>query len=311
MQKDNFSPIILFVYNRLQHTRLTVEALLKNHLAKDSDIYIFADGAKEGDSEEKKHKVEEVREYIHTISGFKTITIEEAPKNKGLANSVIYGVTKVMEKHGKAIIVEDDIITNPFFLTFMNDCLNKYEDDKRLYSIGAYAYDIRFPHWHKENVYVVPRVESWGWATWKDRWDTADWQVTDYEKMLATPSMVKEFRRGGRDLWHMLKNQMEGKIDSWAVRWHYSMYKQNAYCLYPKKGYASNIGFDGSGVHCDSTSTGSSAAMQASEQSYDIVLPDTLNEDKYIERSFYVYWRNKTISPLHRLYYSILHYLHI
>lgn len=244
------APIILFVYNRLWHTRQTVEALQKNELVTESELYVFCDGPKESATDEQREKVHEVQEYVQSITGFKKLHIKVQESNMGLANSVINGVTEVVEKYGKVIVVEDDIVTHPFFLRFMNDCLNVYEDRLDIFMIGGYNPNIKFPSKYKDDLYVVHRSCSWGWATWRNRWILADWNVSDYYLMCENQSLQNRFNRGGGDMFPMLKAQMDGKIDSWAIRWDYSMYKHDALCVRPVKSLCSNCGLDGSGVHC-------------------------------------------------------------
>lgn len=279
------APIILFVYNRLEHTLKTVEALRKNELASESILYVFSDGPKEDATEEQKNKIVHVRNYIHTITGFKQIIIEEAPFNKGLANSVIYGVTKVINKHGKVIVIEDDIVTHPFFLRFMNDCLERYENRKDIFMIGGFNQQFHFPWWYRKDVYLAHRVCSWGWATWTDRWNKADWDVSDYAKICNDPQQQEIFNRGGDDLFPMLTDQMEGRIDSWAIRWEYCLYKHNATCLRPKKTLVNNCGFDGSGVHCGIIRSNYTADFYTNP-TYGIRLPKRIKKVGTIENNF-------------------------
>lgn len=286
------APIILFVYNRPEHTKKTVDALKKNEFASESVLYVFSDGAKEDATEEQKNKIREIRNYIHTITGFKELIIEEAPKNKGLANSVIYGVTKVINKHGKAIVVEDDIVTHPFFLRFMNECLDNYKDRDDIFMIGGYNQRFNFPWWYRKDIYLAHRVCSWGWATWKSRWDKADWAVEEYSFMCKNPKKQTLFNRGGEDLFPMLTAQMDGKIDSWAIRWEYSLYKFNAVCIRPRFSFVVNCGFDGSGVHCGKVRDNYSADMY-NRKKYCISLPINIRTHKAIE----IVFRN-TISPV-------------
>jgi len=277
-------PIILFVYNRLEHTKKTVDALKKNEFASESVLYVFSDGAKEDATEEQKNKIREIRNYIHTITGFKELIIEEAPKNKGLANSVIYGVTKVINKHGKAIVVEDDIVTHPFFLRFMNECLDKYEDRKDIFMIGGYNMAFKFPWWYWKDIYVVHRSCSWGWATWKSRWDLADWSVSDYSIMCQDINLQNKFNRGGNDMFPMLKSQMNGKIDSWAIRWDYSLYKHDAVCIRPVRTLVTNNGMDGTGIHCKQTDD--KTAKPYNKLTYEIKLYKRLKVYTSIEQAF-------------------------
>ncbi|HCY74983.1 MAG TPA: sugar transferase [Ignavibacteriales bacterium] len=246
----NLAPIILFVYNRPEHTKKTVDALRLNNLASESLLFIFSDGNK---NENDIKAVEEVRNYIATISGFKDVKITLRKKNLGLADSVISGVTEVIEKSGKAIILEDDIVTSPYFLKFTNEALDFYEKDKIIYSISGYNFPIKIPKSYQHQIYVSPRPSSWGWATWKDRWEKVDWIISDYDQFISNKKEIKKFNLGGDDLTRMLKKQMSGKINSWAIRWTYAHYKGKGYCLFPIKSFAKNIGADRSGVHTRKT----------------------------------------------------------
>lgn len=278
------APIVLFVYNRLGHTRKTVEALQKNELASDSILYVFSDGVKEKASLEQENRVNEVRDYIHTITGFKQVIVEESSKNKGLANSVIAGVTKVINEYGKVIVVEDDIVTHKYFLHFMNDCLDTYERRQDIFMIGGFGRDLKLPRHYKNDIYLVHRSNSWGWATWKNRWEKADWNITDFDSMCRDESKQSLFNRGGHDMFPMLKAQMEGKIDSWAIRWDYCMYKNDAYCIHPVKTFNHNMGFDGTGVHC--ASLGNDIAASLYDGSYSVELPLNIKANHIIEREF-------------------------
>ncbi|MBP5592315.1 glycosyltransferase [bacterium] len=242
------APIVLFVYNRPWHTQQTVEALQKNDWAAESDLFIFADGAKT----ENDEKVNEVRKYIKTITGFKSITIFEKEKNCGLANSVIAGVAEIINKFGKVIVVEDDIVTSKYFLKFMNEALNFFENDERIFSVSGYTYHAKtmeIPRNYKHDIYLSYRHGSWGWGTWKDRWESVDWDITDFKEFCKNPKLQNAFNRGGADMSNMLKAQMEGKIDSWAIRFDYSLFKQNKFNIRPVKSLVTNVGLDNSGTH--------------------------------------------------------------
>lgn len=247
------TPIVLFIYNRPYHTKQTVEALEKNELAKDSILYIFSDGPK-GDKD--VDKVNEVREYIKTVNGFKDVIITESEKNKGLANSIISGVTEVINKHERVIVLEDDLITSQSFILYINKLLNYYEDIDKIYSVTGYNHSkklMKVPDNYNYNIYFCPRACSWSWATWKNRWEKVDWKVKDYDRFLKNKKDQIEFNKTGNDKSKMLISQMNGEIDSWAIRWDYHHFKNNAYCIYPTKSYINNIGHDGSGVHCGSS----------------------------------------------------------
>lgn len=246
---NKLAPVILFVYARPSHTKNMIEALSKNVLANESDIYIFSDNAKK---EKDIEKVKEVRKIINSIpqnNYFKNATIIEAEKNKGLAKSVIEGVDEIINKYGKAIVLEDDLITSKYFLKYMNNALEFYEKDENIWSISGYNLPIDIPKEYKYDVYLGYRGCSWGWATWADRWNTVDWLVNDYKKFKHSYNKRKKINRGGPDMAQMLDSQMECKCDSWAIRWCYEQSKQDKYTIYPVKSLVQNYGLDGTGTH--------------------------------------------------------------
>lgn len=174
-------------------------------------------------------------------------------RNFGLANSIISGVTQVIESYGKAIVLEDDMISSPYFLKYMNEVLNIFETDQRIFSVTGYTFPIKIPENYKQSLYLSPRSSSWGWGTWKNRWEKADWEVKDFQSFITDKSRVESFNKGGDDLTRMLKNSISGKVDSWSVKWTYTHFLNNAYCVYPVKSRIKNIGTDSSGVHTSKT----------------------------------------------------------
>jgi hypothetical protein len=248
--ETELAPIALFVYNRLWHTQKTIESLIKNSKAKDSVLYIFSDAPK---SEIDKKSVKDVRNYIRSISGFKDIQIQEREQNLGLATSIISGVSTVIRKNGKIIVVEDDLIASRNFIQFMNDCLEFYKGNDKIFSISGYSYPIEIPKSYKNDLYLLPRSSSWGWGTWLDKWSKADWEIKDYSDFIRSKNKRISFNIGGDDLTDMLISQKRGKIDSWAIRWCYAHYKNNAFCLYPRVSKIQNIGNDNSGTHSKKT----------------------------------------------------------
>ena len=244
------APIVLFVYNRPWHTQQTVKALQKNELADRSDFFIYSDGPKDEQSEEA---VQKVRKYIHTIDGFKTVTIRKREKNLGLADSIIDGVSKVVNKYGRVIVLEDDLVTSPYFLKFMNEGLEFYKEKEEVMSISGYNHPesiMPIPDTYREDIYFNYRNSSWGWATWNDRWEKVDWDVKDFEDFINNRRLKKRFNRGGDDMAEMLQSQMEGEIDSWAIRFSYAHFKNNCLSVCPINSYIENIGHDGTGEHC-------------------------------------------------------------
>lgn len=244
------APIILFVYNRPWHTRQTVEALKKNELAAESELYIFSDGPRPDASEECLANIAIVRQYIHTTVGFKKVIIEESVDNIGLDNSILNGVSKILEKKGRAIVLEDDIVTHHHFLQYMNDCLSKYHKDETTYMVSGFSCNINFPPFYKKNIYMLHRPSSWGWGIWHDRWTNIIWDKAQLSIDNFTPKQIKKFNRGGNDLFQMYSSFYRDDIMPWDLRFAYNMYLNDAFCVYPRFSFVENIGLDGSGEHC-------------------------------------------------------------
>lgn len=248
----NLAPILLFTYNRPEHTRRTLQALSQNVLADQSDLFIFCDGPKESASEEQKNAIDEVHQIVRERNWCKRVIIKEAPENKGLANSIIGGVSEVIEEYGRAIILEDDILTSKWFLKYMNAALDYYESYSGVYSISANRPPegkMDIPSNYPYDVFASLRNYCWGWATWKDRWKKVDWSVDCLTGFLGQTEQIKAYNRGGDDLTDLMLLQRDGKIDSWAVRFGFEHFKQHAVAILPCHAYASNIGFDGTGTH--------------------------------------------------------------
>ena len=218
-----------------------------NEMALHSDLFVFADGAK---SERDHAGVAAVREFIRTIDGFRSVTLIERDCNLGLSRSVIEGVTRLCDEYGRAIAVEDDVITSPDFLPFMNDALERYENEPNAFSICAFTPPIVASGSYKYDAFWSYRFACWGWGTWRDRWERADWLVRDYPEFAADRRKQMRFNRGGEDLSWFLSLHMEGRIDSWDTIWAYTHHKHDAMALLPVISKAYNIGFDGSGTHC-------------------------------------------------------------
>lgn len=238
------APVLIFCYKRLDTLQQTITALKNNFLSLESDLIIFSDGAK-NKADEKQ--VSEVRAFIKTISGFKRIIIKENQENKGLAASIIEGVTEIINVVDKVIVLEDDLIVSNNFLNFMNEALHYYQTNKSIFSISGYSIPIKSKT--KDDVYFTKRGSSWGWATWKDRWNNIDWEVDDYSIFIKDRNKHKDFNKMGSDLSSMLKKQMEGQINSWAIRWVFHQFNQNLYTVYPIKSKVLNEGFGLSATH--------------------------------------------------------------
>lgn len=247
------APVVLFVYNRLDHTMNMIESLKNNLMAKDTDLYVFSDAAK---TEKGQESVALVRKYIRQTDWrkyFCKVTVVEADKNRGLAKSIIGGVTEILKEYGKVIVVEDDLVLSPYFLQYMNGALDYYADIEDVWSISGYSFPMKSLKKYPHDVFYSYRGTSWGWATWLDRWEMTDWDVKDFPKLMSDKEWQKRFNRGGNDLTQMLKAQMEGRINSWAIRWVFTQSNLEMYTVYPKHSYILNDGCDGSGTHVGNT----------------------------------------------------------
>lgn len=241
------APICLFTFNRLDETKATIEALKKNYLAKQSLLFIFSDGWK---TNTQKSKILELRSYLKTVSGFKKVQIIESSTNKGLANSIIDGVTSIIKDYEKVIVLEDDLITSPNFLDFMNSSLLDFRKRKDILSISGHTLKFKLPKNYNSDVYLFGRAASWGWATWKDRWQKIDWQIKDWDNFKNNLSEQKKFNANGSDMSNMLKDYFEGKNNSWAIRFCYNQFKLNMFTVFPVLSKVNNIGFGEDATNC-------------------------------------------------------------
>jgi len=226
------------------HTQQTIEALLKNTEAKDSDLIIYSDAAKDDSGQQA---VDDVRAYLKTISGFRSIRVVEQEKNMGLAKSIISGVTEVVEEYGRVIVLEDDMVTSPYFLEYMNDGLNLYADEEKVISIHAYS----FPIDDLPETFFIKGASCWGWATWQRGWELFEEDgAALYERLQELKLMDRFNLYGAYPYKQMLLDQIEGKNNSWAVRWYASALLADKLSLHSGKSLLMNIGLDGSGSHC-------------------------------------------------------------
>lgn len=248
-EEINLAPVVVFGYNRPDHIRKCLMALNDCLMADKTDIYIFVDGPKKESEQENVCMVQSVVIDFEKKSNFASTTYYFKDNNFGLANSIIEGVSRIIEKYGRVIVVEDDLIVNPFFIKYSNEALDFYKNNVQIWSVSAFSYDLNSLREYKRDVFFVRRGCSCGWATWKDRWETVDWKCKKYNTFLYMIYYSWLFMLGGRDLPIMLREQMNGKIDSWAVRWCFSQACQKKITVYPWKSLIENIGCDGSGIH--------------------------------------------------------------
>ncbi len=239
------APIALFVYNRADHLAKTLAALKANVQASESELFIFSDAAK---NDAAFAAVAEVRNTIHRITGFKAISIVERTQNWGLAKSIIEGVTQLVNQYGRVIVLEDDLVTSPYFLSYMNDALDRYENEEQVMQISGHMFPVQVRH--DKDAFFLPFTTSWGWATWKRAWAEFDADATEYNLLKDDFNLRKQFDlEGTYPYFNMLEAHFEGKVDSWAIRWYLTVFFKRGLTLFPCQSLVSNTGFDGSGTH--------------------------------------------------------------
>lgn len=242
------APIALFVYRRAKHLETTLRALSANTCAAESDLFVFSDG---WISHDDRSDVQSVRDIASKITGFRTVTVVKRPVNLGLSRSIILGVTEILERYGRVIVLEDDIVTSPYFLRYMNDALSLYQADEMIASIHGYTYPV---HGTLPETFFLRGTDCWGWATWSRAWDLFDADGAFLLKTLEKRRLVHAFNLGGAYPYsRMLRDQVRQRNDSWAIRWHASAFLGGKLTLFPGQSLVRNIGTDGTGRHCTET----------------------------------------------------------
>ena len=241
------SPLCLFVFKRYDTTKQMLEALTVCPECAESDIYVFMDAARNNDEIEE---VKRVRALFDNIQGFRNVYTFPASTNKGLANSIIDGVTIVLEDNDDVIVLEDDLVVSSDFLSFMNNALNAYRTRPDIWSISGYTPQLKVLEGDDKNgVFLVPRAQCWGWATWRDRWQKVDWNISDFQELKRSKTAQKQFNQGGDDLFRTLEMERRKRIESWAVRWAYAASKNKTYTVNPMQSKVQNIGMSSSQSH--------------------------------------------------------------
>lgn len=291
------APVALFVYNRPLHTRQTIEALLANAEAKDTDLYVFSDAAK---NEVSSKSVSEVRAYIHQVTGFHSVTMVERQENLGLAVSIISGVTEVCQKHGRIIVLEDDLVTSPYFLRYMNDALDYYEKDERVISISGYSYPVKEK---LPETFFLLGADCWGWATWSRGWSLFEQDGRSLLDQLIKQKLADKFDLDrSYPYTKMLKDQIAGKNNSWAIRWYASAFLKKKLTLYPGTSLVLNIGMDNSGTHCSSSVEYQGGLAEKPVE----VLPITVEEGKSPRQAFIGFHRKSRKNLFVRVFRKLL-----
>ena len=289
---NKLAPIVVFTYNRPEHTLRTFNALLENPLANESDIIIYSDSAKTANHNKA---VDEVRSFLSEITGFRSKKVIHRDNNFGLAESIIQGVTGVLQESEKVIVLEDDMVVSPYFLEYMNEALDQFVDDNRVISVHGYVYpvDIKLPE-----AFFLPGADCWGWATWRRGWEIFNPNGQYLLDELVRRHLIQEFDyNGAYPFSNMLKAQVKGANDSWAIRWHASAFLAGKLTLYPGRSLVHNSGNDGSGTHC-----GTSDSMDIKLSETKINLNNIAVESSRIGReAFEIFFRQSQKSLLHRL----------
>ncbi|MEC9022413.1 MAG: glycosyltransferase [Pseudomonadota bacterium] len=277
----NYAPVALFCYNRPDHLKRTVTALAHNLLASETDLYIFSDGPR---SDIDAPYVQEIRQFIKTIRGFQSIQIKESPNNIGLARSIIGGVSEVLQKHQRIIVIEDDIVLSESALKYFNDALDFYQFSENIYSISGYNFpDFPRPKNYMFDTYIIPRMQCWGWSTWREKWAHADFDMEDFDKFINDQKAVAKYiKRIGVNSLNTLKSCVQDGKDVWACRWVYAHFRDNAYCVCPIESFVENIGLDGSGENCGNMNIENQARLNAAK-SFNFVSDAKLNQEIFGE----------------------------
>ena len=251
------APVVLFAYRRPIHTQRVIDALLANSEAVDTDLIVFVDGPK---SPAEKQSINEVLAVFSSLTGFASIDVKSSPKNLGLARSVIQGVTSTLEQHDRVIVLEDDILVSPYFLEYMNSALKIYENEEAVASVHGYTYPIEL---ELPPSFFIRGADCWGWATWRRAWKKFNPDGKDLLKRLEKSGQTNDFDFNGSARYtDMLRDQISGKNDSWAVRWYASAFLENMLTLYPGDSLVRNIGLDGSGTHSGSSTELDTSVVQ-------------------------------------------------
>lgn len=252
--RHDLAPIVVFAFNRPGHLRRTLEALSANTLAAESAVTIFCDGPR---TAEEHRLTDAVRSVARSAKGFATLNLVERSSNLGCAGSVMDGLTQMFSQNEKVIVIEDDILTSPFTLSYLNTALEHFRMRNNVFSISAWAPPptlFRLPQDAEGDIYYVPRFHCWGWASWRDRFERVDWAVKDYVRFNSSPYLRRLYAQQGGDLPAILDAQMAGNLNTWDIQTDFSRFMRGMVCINPRFSYTTNIGM-GSGTHTTEATT--------------------------------------------------------
>ncbi len=272
---NQFAPVAVFSYKRKDHLIKTIEALGENIYADQTDVYVFSD---EGENEDDKRKVCEVREYLHSVSIFRSLTVIEREINYGLRKNIEDGVSRVVSEYGKIIVLEDDLVTSRFFLKYMNDALNKYNDNDAVMEISGYS--VPAEHEKCEETAFLHFADCWGWATWKRAWEKYDRNPDALVKRFTLGDIYRFNLDGRANFWNQVLENKRGNLNTWAIFWQTTIYLNDGLMLYPTRSLVKNIGVDGSGDHKAESSVYDTDIYDQEITAF----PDVIEEDKNVRR---------------------------
>lgn len=236
------APIAVFAFNRPDHLQQSLDALAANELADQSKVTIFCDAPR---NENEQTLTNRVQAIARNAKGFKSTTVVAREHNMGCANSIIDGVSRILSQHDRIIVIEDDVVCSRYTLHFLNTTLARYAEEPVVFNISAWAPPASIapmPATYTYDAYFIPRFNCWGWASWRDRWEKVDWNVSDYDTFRRDPHLQRAYNHGGDDLTTLLEMQRTGKLDSWATRMDYGRFKHGGLGLNPVQSYTRNIG---------------------------------------------------------------------
>jgi len=282
----NLAPIVLFAYNRPAHTSQTLTALAANDGAESSDLIVFCDGPKD---DRDCSKVDRVRKIVRNFEGFNSITVFENETNYGLGTAIPRGISYTLSRYDRVIILEDDIITSPAFLSFMNRALDRYAEDRRVWHVSGWGYPLPEKDMAKlPQTYFWRGMNCWGWATWSDRWAYFN---KEPQRILNTWSKQAKKRfdlNNSGIFWRQIIANAHGGKSTWAIFWYASIFENSGLCLNPAISYVENIGFDGSGQNCGSRQLVRSRLAKTA----DVRWPSTVTENSEAVAAIQRYYKS-------------------
>ncbi|MDR1715566.1 MAG: glycosyltransferase [Prevotella sp.] len=305
------APIVLFVYNRPSKTKETLEALASNTLAEESVLYIFSDGPKKDADLIMQKEITETRRVLRQKQWCGQVHIIESEKNNGLANSIEDGITRIVNQYGKVIVLEDDIVTSPYFLTYMNAALDLYEKEDKVMHISGFV-PVTTGANKLPETYFLRFMSCWGWATWKRAWDKRITDIPYLYKSLPVRSDFHDFNLNGSiNQFSQIEQNYEGTLKTWAIKWYATIFINNGLCLYPHKSLVDNIGVDGSGTNSIALDNRYNVDLAGSIVVNKIPIKENKYAKKYLQR-FYIYGKDSSWEKRLKRYLksTSLHYIY-